>query len=253
VTSREFLVLRLDAPLMSFGGIAVDQHGVTEPFPTLSMLTGLLGNALGFDHRDAAQLGRLQDRLRYAARRDRRGEALVDFQTVDLGQDFMRHGWTTRGRAAQRAGGSAKTGTHIRRRHYWADALFTVVLELSPAAEEPQLDALAQALQRPARPLFLGRKPCLPSGPLLVGRVQADHLRGALGLAPAPAGERSRPEDGGFSAWWPRLDGEPEPAPESGRALAVSDHRDWSNQVHTGRRFVWHGRLPAAEVPHGGE
>lgn len=251
MTSREYLVLRLDAPLMSFGGVAVDQHGVTESFPTLSMLTGLLGNALGFEHRDATDLERLQDRIRYAVRRDRAGEPLVDFQTVDLGQDFMRQGWTAYGEVAERAGGSARTGTHIRRRHYWADALFSVVLTLDPLDDQPDLDAVAEALRRPARPLFLGRKPCVPSAPLLAGRLKAVHLRDAVEAAPLQ--DRSRPEGGGFAVWWPRLDGEPEPASSSGRLLAVSDRRDWSNQIHAGRRFVWHSRLPAAEAPHDNE
>ena len=63
------------------------------------MLTGLLANALGWDHRDADSLERLQDRLRFASRLDRAGHPLVDYQTVDLGQDWMRPenaGWTTR-------------------------------------------------------------------------------------------------------------------------------------------------------------
>ena len=41
------LLLRLDAPLMSFGAPMVDSNGVIQEFPALSMLTGLLGNALG--------------------------------------------------------------------------------------------------------------------------------------------------------------------------------------------------------------
>ena len=40
------LVLRFDAPLMSFGGVMVDQHGVIDRFPGTAMLTGLLANAL---------------------------------------------------------------------------------------------------------------------------------------------------------------------------------------------------------------
>lgn len=247
MSERSFLVLRLDAPLMSFGGVAVDQLGVTEPAPTLSMLSGLAGNALGYDHREADRLQRLQERLRYAVRRDLPGEPLVDFQTVDLGQDFLREGWTTRGRPASRAGGSAKTGTHIRYRHYWADAVFTVVLDLDPADEAPDLDALAAALARPQRPLFLGRKPCLPSAPLLSGRIAARSLRAAL--AAVPLHPRVTADADGFEAWWPRQDGEPAADASAGRAIPVSDLRDWRNQVHTGRRFVWHGRIPREEVP----
>jgi len=79
------IVLRFDAPLVSFGAPAVDQNGVVQPFPALSMLTGLIANALGWEHRESDKLDALQERLRYAARTDRRGEALLDYQTVDLG------------------------------------------------------------------------------------------------------------------------------------------------------------------------
>jgi CRISPR system Cascade subunit CasD len=246
MSEREILLLRLEAPLMSFGGIVVDARGVTEPCPTRSMLAGLLANALGFDHRDAPALNRLQDRLRHAARRDRPGSPLIDFQTVDLGQPFLAAAWTTRGIPVSRRGGSAGTSTHIRRRHYWADAIFTVALDLDPAGERPGIDLCAAALAEPERPLFLGRKPCLPSAPLLLGTARAESLLAALRQAPlAP-----RATAGPWQAWWPETD-EPAPPAGSGRLLPLYDQRDWVNQIHTGRRFVWEGTLPAA-APEGG-
>lgn len=244
---RPFLVLRFDAPLMSFGGVMVDQRGFTDPHPGESMLTGLLGNALGLEHRQFDRLQDLQDRLRLGVRCDRRGSTLLDYQTVDLGQDFMRRGWTTRGEPASRAGGSAATGTHIRHRHYWADAVLTVVLELSPPDLEPTLDDLARALERPERPLFLGRKVCLPSRPLLEGQVEAASLFEAL--TRAALDERADPEAQAFSAWWPK-EGEPVPA-EGGREVHVTDRRDWRHQVHAGERTLWHSRIPREEVAHG--
>jgi CRISPR system Cascade subunit CasD len=231
----DVLVLRLDAPLMSFGGVVVDERGVTEPCPTRSMLTGLLGNALGYDHREAGALGRLQDRLRYAARRDRAGHPLTDFQTVDLGQPFLGDGWTTHGAVASRRGGSAATGTHIRWRQYWADAIFTVGLTLEPAQEEPDLARCAAALAEPERPLFLGRKPCLPSRPLLAGLIRASSLHAALASAPLSA----RATAGPWAAWWPETTGEPHPPSGQGQLVSVWDQRDWANQIHTGRRFHW--------------
>lgn len=246
---REFLALRFEAPLMSFGGVAVDENGITEPCPGKSLLTGLLGNALGYRHGEAGRLGRLQERLQMGVRRDRRGEPLVDYQTVDLGQDFLRQGWTTRGVPEGREGGSAKTGTHIRLRHYWADAAYTVVLALEPEDEEPSLRACAAALAEPARPLFLGRKACLPSVPLLSGSVRAGSVREALSRVPPAVHGRS--EDGGYAAWWPRED-ESQPPAGQGQLVAVFDQRDWSNQIHTGRRFVWQGRIEASEILAGG-
>ena len=98
------LILRFDAPLMSFGGVRVDQHNVSERFPGLSLFAGLLSNALGWHHRDGDRIGRLQERLVVASRWDILGEAIVDYHTVDLGQPKMREaGWTTRGKPEHRA------------------------------------------------------------------------------------------------------------------------------------------------------
>jgi CRISPR system Cascade subunit CasD len=244
MSEREVLLLRLDAPLMSFGGVVVDELGVTEPFPTRSMLAGLLGNALGYDHRDAEALSRLQDRLRHAVRRDRPGSLLVDFQTVDLGQPFLSEAWTTRGIAVSRRGGSAATSTHIRRRHFWADAVFTVALALDPENEEPGLSRCTAALGEPERPLFLGRKPCLPSLPLVLATGRAESLHQALRRA--PLSERAV-QGGPWAAWWPEV-GEPAPPSGKGRLMPISDERDWSNQIHTGRRFVWEANIEAGDL-----
>ena len=97
---HEYLFLRLAGPLMSFGGVKVDEHNVTERFPGAAMLVGLVGNALGWDHRDADHLGRLQERLRFGARCDRAGSKLIDFHTVDLEQGLpapdLDHPWLAR-------------------------------------------------------------------------------------------------------------------------------------------------------------
>ena len=235
----EVLLLRFDAPLLSFGAPIVDNRGVIQPYPALSMLTGLLGNALGYDHSDTQPLQRLQERLRYASRQDRQGTRVRDYQTVDLGQDFMRddHAWTTHGHLEKRKGGSASTGTHIRLRDYWADGLHTVALTLDPAEEQPRLKDLETALDRPERPLFIGRKTCLPSAPLLLGFMQADSLVDALSRAPLPDGA-----DGGgtYTAWWPSYPGAEE---EHAHKRPVTDRRDWANQIHVGQRWLAFGQI----------
>jgi CRISPR system Cascade subunit CasD len=244
----DLLILRLDAPLVSFGGPVVDNRGVTQDFPGLSLLTGLLGNALGYEHRDAQALGGLQRRLRYAVRRDRRGAFLRDYQTVDLGQDFLSEGgWTTRGRAEGRAGGSASEKTHIRFRDFLADSLFTVVLALTPAHEPPDLDALEQALREPERPLFIGRKCCLPAAPLLLGRTQAPSLRQGLAQVPLVPPERRDERTDSLEAWWPVDEAEE----KDSRIVEVTDERDWTHQIHSGRRALRNGRIRLQENPHG--
>jgi CRISPR system Cascade subunit CasD len=235
------LILRLESPLMAFGGVAVDHHGVIDEFPSTSMLTGLLANALGWDHGDFSALDRLQDRIRFAARIDRPGRRLVDYQTVDLGQEHLvKTGWTTSGRVDERRGGSSEE-THIRFRHYRADASVTVALTLSPVDETPNLNDLEEALREPARPLFLGRKTCLPCVPILAGRIDAPTLLGALRSAPVSCDE---PASGSFSAQWPADEDE---TPES-CLVSVTDERDWANQFHCGERFVRRGRITLEDL-----
>jgi CRISPR system Cascade subunit CasD len=242
------LLLRLDAPLMAFGGAAVDQYGVTRDFPSASMLTGLLGNALGFSHREGERLNALQDRLHFAARCDRQGEHVRDYQTVDLGQPHLlakRVAWTTRGKLEDRKGGEASEGTHIRFRDYLADAIYTLALTLVPPDESPTLEEIATALVEPARPLFLGRKPCVPSDRLLLGResVERAGVLGALQALPRLVSERLRTgTTEPVRAWWP--DDEPLPDgvdPTHCRRVAIYDRRDWVNQIHSGRRFIKEG------------
>lgn len=249
----DILLLRFDAPLMSFGGVMVDHHGPTERFPGLSMLAGLFGNALGYRHGEADALEALQARIEYAARWDVEPEPLLDYHTVDLGQEKMREpGWTTRGEPEHRGGGpDAKYGTHIRYRHYWANGVMTVAIALRDR-ENPILDELAAGLREPARPLFLGRKTCLPAAPLLVGRVEAENVLDALRRAPRICrnvgrvssrseglNPKTAPEAQKVNACWPAHLGES----AQSRQVGLYDRRDWRNQIHTGRRIRIEGLL----------
>lgn len=246
MSERAILLLRFDAPLQSFGGVAVDESRRTMDFPGGSLFAGLLGNALGYDHRDAERLARLQQRLCYAVREETAVAPIrvEDYQTVDLGQDFLQEAWTTRHRAETRGGGSAREGTHIRLREYVADALYLVALALEPEDEEPTVARCAAAVARPERPLFLGRKTCLPAAPLFVAEMRAGDVVEALERTPllSRTPGTGGTEDGGERrGWW--LDAADVRA--GGRRLVVYDRRDWENGVHTGRRFVWEGRIQA--------
>ena len=241
----DVLLLRFDGPMMSFGTTAVDGLGRTGPFPGRSMLTGLLGNALGYDHRDHEALSGLQRRLRHAVRRDRGGEVREDYQTVDLGQPSLLDevAWTTRGRLDPRGGkGDNKVGTHIRRRSFLVDSVFTIAVALVPPDEVPELDQLEVALARPARPLFLGRKCCLPAAPLLLGRTRAASLRAAVIAAEAPRGHAV---DDRMRLWWPVGD-EPD-QDEGAHRIEHTDERDWQNQIHVGSHPMLAGLLDRRE------
>jgi CRISPR system Cascade subunit CasD len=167
----------------------------------------------------------------------------LDYHTVDLGQNKMlgygdpkkkaeHGGWTTRGAPEHRAGGdSAKYGTHIRYRHYWANGVMTLALGLTDA-ETPTVADLAAALATPARPLFLGRKTCLPAAPLLLGRTEAADVLTALRRVPR-ANRPTRPAAPcKMEACWPvHLGGS-----IASRELLTYDRRDWRNQIHAGQR-----------------
>ncbi len=89
------LLLRLEGPLMAFGGETIDNLGVIRDFPAQSMLTGLIANALGWRREDAAEHDRLQARLVFGARLDRLGTRITEYQTARLLQNDS--GWTTHG------------------------------------------------------------------------------------------------------------------------------------------------------------
>jgi CRISPR system Cascade subunit CasD len=230
------LLLRLEGPLMAFGGETIDNLGVIRDFPAQSMLTGLIANALGWRREDSAAHDRLQARLVFGARLDRAGSRFTDFQTAELGRDDR--GWTTSGQPEGRAGGEGTyKGQHLRYRDYHADAAVLVALRLEPTDEAPTLATVADAVQRPARPLFLGRKPCLPAAPLFAGWIDAPDVLTALRDA-APLAANARPR-----VLWPAGEGE---LPGS-RRVDLCDERNWTSGVHGGWRPVCEGSLQQEE------
>lgn len=217
-----WLHLRLSAPMLAFGSVAIDHVGPTRDFPSASALTGLFANALGLRREEAEAHQALQDRLEFGALVARQGRLVTDSQNAKL--QASDRGWTTWGRPDGRAGATYDS-PHRRRRDYLADHDCHVVLRLADAPEGPDLEALAAALDRPARPLFIGRKPCLPSGRLFAGWVEGATARAALaalGLAGA--------------ALWPADEG-------GGTDHDVADLRNWRTGLHGGSRRLTLGEI----------
>ena len=226
--------LRFRAPLAAFGGEMIDAHGVIRNVPAQSMLTGLLANALGWTRAMRTEHQALQDRIVFGAvwERDVALSRMTDYQTAQLGKNDR--AWTTRGVPAGRGGGAATyAGAHQRWRDYHADLRLAVVLRLDPADAAPTIDALAAALDRPARPLFIGRKSCLPSARIFGGWVMdAANAWAALGaVAPADAS--------GLLAFWPETEG----AAGAYRTTTVTDERNWVSGLHGGGRRICEGSL----------
>ena len=227
-----WLVLRLEAPLMAFGGVAIDQVGPVRDFPAASMLTGLIGNALGWHWSDSAAHQEIQNRLVFAARREREGVLLTDTQNAQLARTDK--GWTTRG-APEGRGGASYDAPHRRLRDYHADLSVRIVLRLVPTEGTPTLEDLAEALDQPVRPLFLGRKPCLPSTPLLA----KEPARWVTGNT-AHEALRAVPGQGNLRALWPVGQG-PEAGNGVDRITDLADLRNWYTGLHSGSRRVVEG------------
>ena len=236
------LILNLESPLMSFGGETIDNYGVIRWFPAASMLTGVFANALGWRRVEREWHQSLQERLVFAARIDREpagGVRLTDFQTAQLNKDDK--GWTTRGRPEGRAGGAnTYDAPHLRYRDYFADMRVTVALRLEPEDESPTLDELADALQEPARPLFIGRKPCLPSAPLLV-RIDCDASKTLDALLNSPLECEEREGDDRVRLLWSDGEGQGVDCVHIDREFMLTDERNWVSGLHGGGRRVYEG------------
>ena len=126
------LLLRLAAPLQSWGADSKFETRKTNREPTKSGVIGLLAAALGLRRDDAAGLARLNG-LHFAVRADREGSLLVDFHTANREED--------------RKKGKAPYVTY---RHYLQDAVFLVGLESEDTA---LLQELETALKHPVYPL----------------------------------------------------------------------------------------------------
>lgn len=147
------LLLRLAAPLQSWGSEAKFERRGTERVPTKSGVIGMMASALGRRRHD--DVGDLLG-LRFGVRVDQEGKLLRDFHTA------------RRGEAA-----------YVTYRYYLADAIFLVGLE----GIEEKLTMVDQALLRPAYPLFLGRRSCPPEGQVSLG------IRSGMPLLDALRGE----------------------------------------------------------------
>lgn len=233
------LLLRLEAPLIAFGGETIDNFGVIRDFPALSMLTGLFANALGWRREDCELHDRLQSRLLIGSRLNVPTQRLREYQTAQLFEKDQ--GWTTFGVPEGRAPSPSysmqadgrKSLTWQRYRDYHASLNVLVALRLEPSDDAPTLDDLAVALDHPARPLFIGRKTCLPSRRIFAGWKEADNVLHALQIAHLPEIGSAQ----SLRMQWP--DGEGNLAGD--RLIDLCDERNWTSGVHGGWRPVREG------------
>lgn len=181
------LLLRLAAPLQSWGADSKFEVRQTSRDPSKSGVTGLLAAALGC-RRD--ELPEQLKALRMTVRVDQEGSLLDDFHTAQgIEHDAM-------GRIKLNADGTLKHDKKLKfvtHRQYLSDAVFVVALECEDA---DYLRELADALKHPVFPLFLGRRSCPLTLPLVLGVDERDAFD-ALADCPWQASERYRQRHAG--------------------------------------------------------
>jgi CRISPR system Cascade subunit CasD len=136
------LLMRLAGPLQSWGSSSRFARRGTEIAPTKSGVIGLLAAAKGL--RRTEPLTELLG-LQFGVRLDQPGQILRDFQT-----------------ARSLDGRQSAPLTY---RFYLSDAVFLAAV----SGEQELLYGLAESLNRPQFPLYLGRRSCPPVGPINLG------------------------------------------------------------------------------------
>ncbi|MFM9615574.1 type I-E CRISPR-associated protein Cas5/CasD [Streptomyces sp. V2] len=181
---RAVLVLRLAAPLQSWGGPSRYNHRETRSQPTKSGVLGLLAAAEGRS-READLTDLLA--LTLGVRVDQPGTLLRDYHTVSDHRGLPLPSSKVDAKGVAKKTTPAKY-TGVTQRFYLQDAVFTVALR-GPA---PLLDGLEHAVRHPAFPLSLGRRSCPPAGRLSLGLQPDAALDDVLTQIPWQASEHHR-------------------------------------------------------------
>ncbi len=161
------LLLRLAAPLQSWGTDSKYEIRSTAREPSKSGVLGLIACALGISREDRESLAQLNT-LRFGVRVDREGYLLKDYHIAKSYKntgDYLREN---------------EDDTYQTWRYYLSDAVFLAGLEADDTA---QLSTIREALEHPVYPLYLGRRACPPTLPLCLG-IRELSLREALRMEP---------------------------------------------------------------------
>lgn len=157
------LLMRLAAPMQSWGASSRFTRRETEMMPTKSGVIGMLAAALGIGRDEP--LTQFAG-LRFGARVDQPGTVMSDFHTAE---DLKN----------ERPGSTKKDMLPLSIRYYLQDAVFLVGVE---SQDREELERYRYALARPYYPIFLGRRSCPPDGPIqtwISDKTLEDALRDA--------------------------------------------------------------------------
>ncbi len=147
------LPLRFAAPLQAWGKESSYNRRRTELYPSKSAVVGLIASALGRGRDDdISDLAR----LRMGVRIDRPGRLIVDYQITKMKSiGYQKYGLDI-----------IEKKNNVAEKEYLSDAAFLVVLE---SEDESLLRTIADAIRHPMHMLYLGRKCCPPTLPIVIG------------------------------------------------------------------------------------
>ena len=178
-SEKSFLALRLEGPLQSWGFDSQYNRRNTGLMPTKSAVAGMCCAALGYqrggenEHEFLASFSTVRMTAiaipRKGTKKDLPVRRLQDYHTVGGGYDpnnpDERGSITVSaedGKPRAKNGQSLAVLTH---RQYLTDASFGILLE----GETLLLRQVADALKNPVWGVWLGRKTCIPTAPVLAG------------------------------------------------------------------------------------
>ena len=158
-SDESYLALRLEGPLQSWGFDSQYNRRNTGLMPTKSAVAGICCAALGLSRGSEGEQMFLASfgKTRMLAIAIPRGGSKKELPVRRL-QDYhtVQNTKTAEGK---------NKDCHITYRLYLTDASFGILL----TGELPLLKQIAEALDNPVWGLWLGRKTCIPSAPVLVG------------------------------------------------------------------------------------
>jgi len=176
-----FLLFTLQAPLASWGDIAVGEWRGSWDRPSRSALTGLLGAALGLLRHDSERQRAISEGYGVAVRGDAFGTPMQDYHTMQTvaKSQLKKRDIATRSEMLE----IREKETVLSWREYRQGVVCTVALWCRPAAGW-SLAQLGDALRRPAFALYAGRRSNplgLPANPEI---VDAPSLAAAFAARP---------------------------------------------------------------------
>ncbi|MHB1655772.1 MAG: type I-E CRISPR-associated protein Cas5/CasD [Burkholderiales bacterium] len=175
----ETLIFQLQAPLSSWGEVAVGEYRPSAEYPSQSAIHGLLGAALGIARDNDAAQRALRSSYRVAVGVLSQGRLLRDYHTAQVPSrtDLKKRPHATR--RDELSLPKTDLNTILSSRDYRQDAASLVAVQM--LADAPySLAQLAGALKKPKFMLYLGRKSCPVAVPLHPCILSTDTIKAAF-------------------------------------------------------------------------